>query len=78
MATSGPTPSAGMPAVNRRKAPSVPPAERPPVPVDRTLREIESTAVQAALDACEGNITAAARMLGVSRTKLYRDMKRTR
>ncbi len=43
-----------------------------------TLREIESTAVHAALEACRGNITAAARMLGVSRTKLYRDMKRAR
>jgi transcriptional regulator with GAF, ATPase, and Fis domain len=42
----------------------------------RTLRAIESDAVRSALTACAGNITAAARMLGVSRTKLYRDMKR--
>jgi DNA-binding NtrC family response regulator len=43
---------------------------------DRTLREIESTAVKNALRAAGGNVTAAARMLGVSRTKLYRDMKK--
>ena len=73
-------------------APSVPPPSvaprprttmgaEPPSPqptAERTLREIESTAVHAALEACRGNITAAARMLGVSRTKLYRDMKRAR
>ena len=44
----------------------------------RTLREIESTAVRVGALACGGNITAAARMLGVSRTKLYRDMKKAR
>ncbi len=43
---------------------------------EQTLRAIESSAVRAALTACGGNVTAAARMLGVSRTKLYRDMKR--
>jgi DNA-binding NtrC family response regulator len=41
-----------------------------------TLRAIESHAVRTALSACGGNVTAAARMLGVSRTKLYRDMKK--
>ena len=32
--------------------------------------------MRSALTACGGNVTAAARMLGVSRTKLYRDMKK--
>ncbi|MFT3765004.1 MAG: sigma-54 dependent transcriptional regulator [Minicystis sp.] len=41
----------------------------------RTLREIEQSAVEKALEACGGNITAAAKMLGVSRTKLYRDLR---
>ena len=54
------------------------PRPRPRSPAERTLREIESTAVHAALQTCRGNVTAAARMLGVSRTKLYRDMKRAR
>ena len=58
-------------------APMRPPMESG-VGQDLTLREIESTAVRAALEACNGNVTAAARMLGVSRTKLYRDMKRVR
>jgi DNA-binding NtrC family response regulator len=44
--------------------------------VEKTLREIESTAVRSALASCGGNVTAAARLLGVSRTKLYRDMKK--
>jgi DNA-binding NtrC family response regulator len=43
---------------------------------EKTLREIENNAVRAALNACNGNITRAARMLGVSRTKLYRDIKK--
>ncbi|APR86911.1 Response regulator of zinc sigma-54-dependent two-component system [Minicystis rosea] len=41
----------------------------------RTLREIEKSAVLQALEACGGNITAAAKLLGVSRTKLYRDLR---
>jgi transcriptional regulator of acetoin/glycerol metabolism len=46
--------------------------------LERTLREIQLNAVESALAACGGNISAAAKMLGVSRTKLYRDMKRAR
>jgi DNA-binding NtrC family response regulator len=62
-----------------RVDPGLPRGQRPQTPgPEGTLREIESTAVHAALQACRGNVTAAARMLGVSRTKLYRDMKRAR
>jgi DNA-binding NtrC family response regulator len=46
--------------------------------LERTLREIQHSAVESAIAACGGNISAAAKMLGVSRTKLYRDMKRAR
>ena len=46
--------------------------------LERTLREIQQSAVKDAIEACGGNISAAAKMLGVSRTKLYRDLKRTR
>jgi DNA-binding NtrC family response regulator len=49
---------------------------RPALGSEPTLREIESSAVRAALASCGGNVTAAARMLGVSRTKLYRDLKK--
>jgi DNA-binding NtrC family response regulator len=48
---------------------------RPGAPMGRTLREIEQNAVRDALERCGGNITAAAKLLGVSRTKLYRDLK---
>jgi transcriptional regulator of acetoin/glycerol metabolism len=52
-----------------------PPSSWPPSGLG-TLRSIESSAVRSALTACGGNVTAAARMLGVSRTKLYRDLKK--
>jgi DNA-binding NtrC family response regulator len=48
----------------------------PPPGTERTLRAIETGAVRDALSACNGNVTQAAKMLGVSRTKLYRDMKK--
>jgi DNA-binding NtrC family response regulator len=59
-----------------RRAPEILP-KRAPSPA-RTLREIEQGAVREALRAAGGNVTAAAKMLGVSRTKLYRDMKSSR
>jgi DNA-binding NtrC family response regulator len=76
-------------AHSSRRAPRGPAAPRPHVHegaapeagapgTEQTLREIESSAVRAALATCGGNVTAAAKMLGVSRTKLYRDMKRGR
>ncbi|RKP55713.1 sigma-54-dependent Fis family transcriptional regulator [Pararobbsia silviterrae] len=42
------------------------------------LSDVTSSTVAAALAACAGNVSAAARMLGVSRGTLYRSMKRER
>lgn len=41
----------------------------------RTRAEIVSAAVQAALDACDGNVSEAARRLGVARSTVYRVMR---
>jgi transcriptional regulator of acetoin/glycerol metabolism len=40
-----------------------------------SLKDIETGAVQAALDAAGGNLSAAARRLGIARTTLYRKLK---
>lgn len=49
---------------------------RPAPPEAASLRQIESDAVQHALDAKGGNISAAAKRLGIARTTLYRKLKR--
>jgi len=41
-----------------------------------TLEELEITHIKAALDACRGNISRAAKQLGVDRSTLMRKMKR--
>jgi DNA-binding NtrC family response regulator len=43
-----------------------------PIPFPATLSEIEVAAARAALNACDGNKSAAARLLGTTRTRLYR------
>ena len=40
-----------------------------------SLQSLEAAAVSAALRACEGNVSAAARRLGISRSTFYRKMK---
>lgn len=40
-----------------------------------SLQSLEASAVAAALRACDGNVSAAARRLGISRSTLYRKMK---
>ena len=40
-----------------------------------TLRDAELKAIQAALDACNGNLSLAARQLGIGRSTLYRKIK---
>jgi sigma-54 dependent transcriptional regulator, acetoin dehydrogenase operon transcriptional activator AcoR len=46
-----------------------------PLAADVSLADIEASAVSAALQAHDGNVSAAARALGVSRTTVYRKMR---
>lgn len=46
-----------------------------PLPEAASLRQIEGDAVRRALDAERGNVSAAARRLGIARTTLYRKLK---
>ena len=48
------------------------PAQAPPVWMDKGLQEVEIQAINSALARCGGNVSAAARMLGVSRNTIYR------
>jgi transcriptional regulator of acetoin/glycerol metabolism len=52
----------------RRPAPA-------PLADGAALSEIERGAMEQALEACEGNMSAAARRLGVSRSTLYRRLR---
>jgi transcriptional regulator of acetoin/glycerol metabolism len=51
---------------------SRPSAEPDPV----SLQELEKRAIQRAMDQSEGNMAAAARLLGVDRTTLWRKLRR--
>jgi transcriptional regulator of acetoin/glycerol metabolism len=44
----------------------------PPSPKPRSLRELEREAIREAIAAANGNMSAAAKILGVSRATLYR------
>ena len=44
-------------------------AEAPPAATD--LRTVEEAAIRAAVEACGGNLTRAARRLGIARSTLY-------
>jgi DNA-binding NtrC family response regulator len=65
----------GGPLSPRPRTKAEPPSARGVDVPTKTLRAIEQAAVRQALDACGGNISAAAKLLGVSRTKLYRDLR---
>ncbi|GAB6042491.1 sigma-54-dependent Fis family transcriptional regulator [Endothiovibrio diazotrophicus] len=54
--------------------PSVPAAEEEEVP--RNLHELSMAAIRRTLEACRGNVSQAARQLGISRQTLYRKLKR--
>ena len=45
-------------------------------PTEAPLEAAERQALRATLDACQGQVSAAARRLGVSRNTLYRKLKR--
>ncbi len=48
------------------------PAQMQPAWMDKGLQEVEIQAINSALSRCGGNVSAAARMLGVSRNTIYR------
>jgi transcriptional regulator of acetoin/glycerol metabolism len=52
------------------------PPGHPPAPPLQNLEELSRSAIRQALDSCRGNISQAARMLGISRQTLYRKMAR--
>jgi transcriptional regulator of acetoin/glycerol metabolism len=50
----------------------------PPVRISSNLEDLAKTAMQQALDSSKGNVSHAARILGVSRQTLYRKMAQDR
>ena len=52
-----------------------PPAAAAEVPADRSLGESEAALIRAAVDAAGGNISEAAKRLGVSRNTIYRKLR---
>ncbi|MEQ8230219.1 MAG: sigma 54-interacting transcriptional regulator, partial [Gammaproteobacteria bacterium] len=67
--------SADLPALLQGQAA---PVETPPGPASRSLRSISDDAIRAALEAADGNLTEAARQLGINRTTIYRRQQRWR
>ncbi|MBL8613445.1 MAG: sigma-54-dependent Fis family transcriptional regulator [Myxococcales bacterium] len=63
-------------AIERDHFPELLVARSRPAPVVRSVRESEAEAVAAAVRAARGNLSEAARTLGVSRSTLYRMMAR--
>ena len=62
----------GMPPAEPTPRPAVPPAA-PVTPV--SLEELELRAIAAAVDEAGGNISVAAKRLGVSRNTIYRKLR---
>jgi DNA-binding NtrC family response regulator len=56
--------------------PAAAPAQAAPAPDDQTLGEVERGAIAAALAQAKGNISEAARRLGLSRAALYRKLEK--
>jgi transcriptional regulator of acetoin/glycerol metabolism len=64
-----------LPPAMRTQASTVPPEPRAE---PATMREVELHAIEQALAQCNGNVSAAARRLGISRNTMYRRLGRTR
>ena len=52
------------------------PGFRKPAPIPISLAEIEQQAIERAMERSSGNVSAAARLLGIDRTTLWRKMKK--
>lgn len=67
------------PAPERRLAIDTPPApDAPPAPGVRRLADLETEAIRRAVEQAGGNISEAAKQLGVSRNTIYRRLRWTR
>ena len=66
------TAPAPSPATAQAPATTKPPT---PQPAAQSLADVERRQVNAALDACRGNKTKAAELLGISRRTLHRKLK---
>jgi two-component system NtrC family response regulator len=51
-------------------------AEIPPISVEKQIRQMEVDHIRDVISRCEGNMTRAARLLGISRATLYRRLTR--
>ncbi|AHB04148.1 Fis family transcriptional regulator [Pandoraea pnomenusa 3kgm] len=65
-----------LPQALREARGSMPTGAGPEVPTEAPLEAAERQALRATLDACQGQVSAAARKLGVSRNTLYRKLRR--
>ncbi|WP_119157344.1 sigma-54-dependent Fis family transcriptional regulator [Caldimonas tepidiphila] len=74
-----PLPEGGLPAAAREPAPPEPaPPRREPAGTDSstTLEQVELRTIFRAVEACRGNISEASKRLGISRTTIYRRLRR--
>lgn len=66
--------TASIPSASGARPGTTLPSASPAPPVIRTLAEVEQNAIAAALDACGGNRSEAARRLGIGRNTLLRKL----
>jgi len=75
MAMNGAVPEADVESVPIVVAPPAAPVPIPAVSAVLSLRDTELKTIQAALNSCGGNLSLAARQLGIGRSTLYRKLK---
>jgi transcriptional regulator of acetoin/glycerol metabolism len=68
-------PAATLPSTRPQAAPTVAPAAAPAPATPATLHAQEMAAIRSAVDAAGGNISRAARQLGVARNTIYRKLR---